>query len=51
MKEDIPPPAEAATEVGAADDDGLETIGRVAVFAIVIFVTVAVVSLLAGYYA
>jgi hypothetical protein len=50
MKDEAPPPAEAATDVGLNDDDGLETIGRVALFVIVIFVVVAVVSLLAGYY-
>lgn len=50
MKDEAPPPAEAATEVGVTDDDSLETIGRVALLAIVIFVVVAGVSLLAGYY-
>jgi len=45
-----PEAAEAATEVGAADDDGLETVGGVALLAIVIVVTVAAISLLAGYF-
>lgn len=46
-----PEAAEAATEVGANDDDGLETVGKVALLAIVIVVTVAAISLLAGYFA
>ena len=44
-----PEAAEAATEIGA--DDGLETVGQVALLAIIIVVTVAVISLLAGYFA
>lgn len=44
-----PPPAEACTEVGA--DDGLETVGRVALLGIVIVVTIAAISFLAGYFA
>lgn len=44
-----PEAAEAATEVGV-DDDGLEAVGEVALLAVVIIVTVAVISLLAGYY-
>lgn len=46
-----PEAAEAATEVGVKDDDGLETAGQVVLLAIVIVVTVAAISLLAGYYA
>lgn len=45
-----PAPAEAATEVGAADDDGLEAVGGVVLLAIVIVLTVAAISLLAGYF-
>jgi hypothetical protein len=46
-----PEAAEAATEVGVKDDDGLETVGSVVLLAIVIVVTVAAISLLAGYFA
>jgi hypothetical protein len=51
MKDDAPPPAEAATELGADSDDGLEAVGQVALLAVVIIVTVAAISILAGYYA
>jgi hypothetical protein len=43
-----PAPAEAATEVGA--DDGLEAVGGVVLLAVVIVLTVAAISLLAGYF-
>ena len=46
-----PEAAEAATEVGVKDDDGLETVGQVALLGIVIVLTVAAISLLAGYFA
>lgn len=46
-----PEAAEAATEVGVKDDDGLETVGSVVALAIIIVVTVAAISLLAGYFA
>ena len=46
-----PEAAEAATEVGVKDDDGLETVGQVALLGIVIVLTVASISLLAGYFA
>lgn len=45
-----PEAAEAATEVGVKDDDGLETVGGVALLAVVIVLTVAAISLLAGYF-
>ena len=51
MKDEAPPPAEAATELGVDDDDGLEAVGEVALLAVVIIVTVAVISILAGYFA
>ena len=43
-----PVAAEAATEIGA--DDNLETVGQVALLAVVIVVAVAAISLLAGYF-
>ena len=46
-----PEAAEAATEVGVKDDDGLETVGSVVLPAIIIVVTIAAISLLAGYFA
>ena len=46
-----PEAAEAATEVGVKDDDGLEDVGGVALLGIVIVLTVAAISLLAGYFA
>lgn len=45
-----PEAAEAATEVGVNDDDSLETVGQVALLGIVIVLTVAAISLLAGYF-
>ena len=45
-----PEAAEAATEVGVKDDDSLEAVGGVALLAVVIVVTVAAISLLAGYF-
>ena len=45
-----PEAAEAATEVGVTDDDGLETVGGAALLAVVIVLTVAAISLLAGYF-
>ena len=45
-----PEAAEAATEVGVKDDDGLEAVGGVALLAVVIVLTVAAISLLAGYF-
>ena len=45
-----PEAAEAATEVGVKDDDGLETVGGVALLAVVIVLTIAAISLLAGYF-
>jgi hypothetical protein len=50
MKEDIPPPAEAATEMGVDTDDAPETLGTLVLTGVVVIVVIAVVSLLAGYY-
>jgi len=47
----LPEAAEAATEVGVNDDDGLKTVGQVALLAIVIVVTIAAISFFAGYFA
>lgn len=48
MKEEIPPPAEAATEVGI--DDAPETIGSILLIGVVVVLVVLVASFLAGYF-
>lgn len=48
MKEDIPPPAEAATEVGV--DDLPESVGSVVLMGVIVILVIAVVALLVGYY-
>jgi hypothetical protein len=50
MKDEAPPPAEAATELGHTDD-GPEALGSVVLMGVVIVAVVGVIALLAGYYA
>lgn len=46
MKEEVPPPAEACTEIGA--DDGLEAIGSVVVVGVLIIALIAAVTFVVG---
>lgn len=50
MKEEIPPPAEAATEIGASMDDAPETLGTLVVAGVLVVVVIAVLAFLAGYF-
>lgn len=50
MKDDAPPPAEAATELGHTDD-APETLGTVVLAGVLVVAVVGVIALLAGYYA
>lgn len=48
MKEDIPPPAEAATEVGV--DDGPEALGTLVLAGVLVVAVIGVAAFLAGYF-
>lgn len=48
MKDEAPPPAEAATEVGI--DDAPETLGTLVLAGVIVIAVVGVIALLAGYY-
>lgn len=51
MKDKAPPPAEAATELGANIDDAPETLGTLVFAGVFVVAIVGVIALLAGYYA
>ena len=50
MKDEAPPPAEAATELGANADDAPETLGTLALAGALVVAVVGVIALIAGYY-
>lgn len=45
-----PPPAEACTDVGHFDDDGVETFGAVILLGIIVVAIIATISFIVGYY-
>ena len=49
MKDEAPPPAEAATELGHTDD-APETLGTVVLAGALVVAVVGVIALLAGYF-
>lgn len=46
----VPIPAEACTDVGHFDDDGVETFGVVILLGIIVVSVIAIISFIAGYY-
>ena len=51
MKDEAPPPAEAATELGVDNDDAPETLGTLVLAGVLVVAVVGVIALLAGYFA
>lgn len=48
MKDEAPPPAEAATDIGM--DDGPEALGSLVVAGVLVVTIIATLSFLAGYF-
>ena len=51
MKDEAPPPAEAATELGANADDAPETLGTIVLAGMLVIAVIGTIAFLAGYYA